>query len=222
MPNSFLYIWLRKISHLSQFGVCVIMGQQNRKNGQRLRWVATITVWTFILAIFLSVVTQLLFRKVESFFIALFILLVIIFTGILFDMIGIAATAADEVPLLAKAAKKVAGAREAIYLVRNADRVSNFCNDVVGDIAGIISGVLAAFLVFRLVNTGLVRENPLLSIGATGVISALTVGGKAFGKAVAIERSTEIILTFAYVLTRVEAFLPGKIFFGRELPRRRK
>jgi hypothetical protein len=195
---------------------------QNRKKPQRLRWVAMITVWTFVLAILLSVVTQFLTGVVESFFIVLLILLSIIFTGIIFDMIGIAATAADEVPLLAKAAKKVAGAREAIYLVRNADQVSNFCSDVVGDIAGIISGVLGALLVLRLVISGFFLENALLGVIATGIISALTVGGKAFGKAIAIEKSTEIILKFAYVLTKIEAVLPGRIFFGRQLPPRRK
>jgi CBS domain containing-hemolysin-like protein len=195
---------------------------QNRKKNLPLRWVATITIWTFILATLLSVITQLLFGVVESFLIALIILLVIILTGILFDMIGIAATAADEVPLLAKAAKKVPGAREALYLVRNADRFANFCNDVVGDIAGIISGVLGAFLVLRLVSGGLIMENPLFSIAATGLISALTVGGKAFGKTLAIERSTDIILFFAYLLTRLEAVLPGRPFFGRQLPPRRK
>ncbi|MDW7651841.1 MAG: hypothetical protein SCK29_03500 [Bacillota bacterium] len=197
------------------------MAQCKRKKFP-IGWVITITIWTFILAILLSIVTQLLFAGVESFFVALFILLVIIFVGILFDMIGIAATAADEVPLLAKAAKKTAGAREALYLIRNADRFSNFCNDVVGDIAGIISGVLSAFLVLRLITSGFLQAHPLFSIIATGLVSALTVGGKAVGKTVAIERSTEILLTFAYILTKVEAFLPGQLFFGRALPRRRK
>ncbi|MBS4030820.1 MAG: hypothetical protein KGZ63_05285 [Clostridiales bacterium] len=195
---------------------------QNRKRTARNHWVVIITFWTFILAILLSIVTQLLFGVVESFLLALFILLIIVFIGIIFDMIGIAATAAEEAPLLAKAARRVYGAREALYLIRNADRFSNFCNDVIGDIAGIISGVLGAFLVLRLVSTGLFQENPLLSVVATGIISALTVGGKGLGKAVAIERSTDIILWFAAVLTRIEAVLPGRLFFGRQLPPKRK
>ncbi|MBT9172771.1 MAG: hypothetical protein DDT21_01157 [Syntrophomonadaceae bacterium] len=195
---------------------------QNRKNGQHLRWVATTTLLTFVLAVLLSVTTQLLFGIVESFIAALLVLLAVVFIGILFDMIGIAATAADEVPLLAKAAKKVSGAREALYLVRNAGRVANFCNDVVGDIANIVSGVLAAFLVLRLAVTGVVNESPAVSIVITGLISALTVGGKAFGKAVAIERSTDILLWTAAVLVKIEAVLPGRLFFGRQLPPRRK
>lgn len=195
---------------------------QNRKRKENLRWVIVITVGTFILATLISIVAQFLFQSVASFFLAVLILLGVIFTGILFDMIGIAATAADEVPLLAKAAKKVIGARQALYLVRNADRFASFCNDVVGDIAGIISGVLGALLVLRLITSGFFFENPLFSIVVTGVISAVTVGGKAYGKVVALERSTEIILTFAYILTRLEAILPGKLFFGRDLPPRRK
>jgi len=195
---------------------------QNRKKPRRSRWIVIITVCTFLLAVLLSFVTQLLSGVVESFFLALLILLIIVLTGIVFDMVGIAATAADEVPLLAKAAKKVPGAREAVYLIRNADQVANFCNDVVGDIAGIISGTLGAFLVLRLVATGYFQNYTLLSIAATGLISSLTVGGKAYGKTAAMERSTEIILLFAYVLTKVEALLPGRPFFGSQLPPRRK
>lgn len=195
---------------------------KSKKNGNRLHWVIATTVLTFALSVLLSVITQVLFGLVESIIAALFVLLAIVFTGIMFDMIGIAATAADEVPLLAKAAKKVTGAREALYLVRNAGQVANFCNDVVGDIANIVSGVLAAFLVLRLVAAGIVAESPAVSIVITGLISALTVGGKAFGKSVAIERSTDILLWSAKVLASLEAVLPGRLFFGRQLPPRRK
>lgn len=195
---------------------------QNQKNGNRMRWVVATAVLTFALSVLLSVITQVLFGLVESIIAALSVLLAIVFVGILFDMIGVAATAADEVPFLAKAAKKASGAREALFLVRNAGRVANFCNDVVGDIANIVSGVLAAFLVLRLVAAGVVAESPAVSIVITGLISALTVGGKAFGKAVAIERSTDILLLSAIVLAKLEAVLPGRLFFGRQLPPRRK
>ncbi|NLN07363.1 MAG: hypothetical protein GX167_07075 [Firmicutes bacterium] len=197
------------------------MGSE-RRNKSQLRWTVTITAWTFVLAVFLGMVTQYLFAGIKSMLLAAVNLVIIVFIGILFDMIGIAATAADEVPVLAKAAKKTPGAREALFLIRHADRVSNFCNDVVGDIAGIISGGLGALLVLRLVAGGYFRESPLLSIFLTGIISALTVGGKALGKTFAIERSTEIILGVAYLLTKIDAILPGKSIFGNALPRKRK
>ena len=61
--------------------------------------------------------------------------------GIVFDIIGVAVTAADERPFHSMAAHKTPGAREALGLIRRANKVSSFCNDVVGDICGIISGV---------------------------------------------------------------------------------
>jgi CBS domain containing-hemolysin-like protein len=197
------------------------VGSKPEKRRQ-IRWAVVITVWTFALAVILGLITQYLYLYIESMPVALLIILAIIFVGIFFDMIGTAAAAASEAPLLAKASKKVFGAREALYLVRNADRLANFSNDVVGDISGIISGGLAALLVLRLITAGLVRDNPLTSIIVTGIVSALTVGGKALGKTLAIKKSEDIILAFAAFLTKINSLLPGKIFFRHELPPRRK
>ncbi len=72
--------------------------------------------------------------------------------GIVFDVIGVAAAAAEEAPLNAKAATKIYGAREAVYLVKNADKVSSFCNDVIGDISGTISGGIGAALVYQFIS----------------------------------------------------------------------
>jgi CBS domain containing-hemolysin-like protein len=197
------------------------VGSKPEKRRQ-IRWAVVITVWTSALAVILGLITQYLYLYIESMPVALLIILAIIFVGIYFDMIGTAAAAASEAPLLAKASKKVFGAREALYLVRNADRLASFCNDVVGDISGIISGGLAALLVLRLITAGLVRDNPLTSIIVTGIVSALTVGGKALGKTLAIRKSEDIILAFAAFLTKINSLLPGKIFFRHELPPRRK
>lgn len=198
------------------------MGQNTDKNSSPMRWGVTITIWTFILSVLVSLVSQTIFNSVQSFIVALCVLLIIVITGILFDMIGIAAAAADEVPILAKAAKKTPGAREALYITRNADRFSNFCNDVVGDISGIVSGVLSALLVLRLFGSNFIAQNPTVSIVATGFVSAVTVGGKALGKTVAITHAAEIVLLFARFLTKIEAVLPGKVFFRNALPPKRK
>src|SRR5690606_499240 len=108
------------------------MAKKPRVRSQLL-WVVTITFWTFVLSLLMSLFSQAIFFSMNSIILALIVLLFIIFVGIIFDMIGIAAAAAEEAPFLAKAAKKVPGAREALYIVRNADRFSNFCNDVIGD-----------------------------------------------------------------------------------------
>lgn len=123
---------------------------------------------------------------------ALLVLTGFIGLGILFDIIGVAVTAADERPFHSMAAHKEPGASEAISLLRNAGRVSSFCNDVVGDICGIVSGTTAAVIVVRL-QTLLDIHSVLLGAGVTAVISGLTIGGKALGKSLAINQSTRVV-----------------------------
>ena len=59
---------------------------------------------------------------------ALLILALFIGLGILFDIIGVAVTAADPRPFHSMAAHKEKGAKEALKLLRNADRVSSVCD----------------------------------------------------------------------------------------------
>ena len=70
--------------------------------------------------------------------------------SIFFDIIGIAATAAEEVPFHSMASKKQDGAKWAIILIRNADRVSSFCNDIIGDICGVLSGAVSTYIIIYL------------------------------------------------------------------------
>ena len=55
-----------------------------------------------------------------------------------------AVATANEKPFHSMASRKVPGALEAIRLLRNAERVSSICNDVVGDICGVVSGSASA------------------------------------------------------------------------------
>jgi CBS domain containing-hemolysin-like protein len=125
---------------------------------------------------------------------------VIVFTGIIFDIIGIAVTAADETPFHAMASRKYYGAGQAIKLIRNANKVSSFCNDVVGDICGIISGAAGALIVVR-VSQGLrAAEAILIGLSVSGMIASLTIGGKAIGKSIAIEKSNYITYNVSVVI----------------------
>ena len=92
------------------------------------------------------------------------------------------------------------GAKEALYLLKNAEKVSSFCNDVVGDICGIVSGSTAAVIVLRL-QSSFNTQSILISIAVTALISGLTIGGKAVGKKIALDRSTEVVLFAARLLT---------------------
>ncbi|MBN2073676.1 MAG: hypothetical protein JW770_07015, partial [Actinobacteria bacterium] len=132
--------------------------------------------------------------------ITLIILAIIISIGVLFDIIGVAVTACTVVPLNSMAAKKIRGAAEAIRLLKNADRVSNFCNDVIGDICGIVSGAIGATLVFRILLINPDLESALLGAAIAGFISSLTIGGKAIGKNMAIKNCESIVLRTGYAV----------------------
>ena len=159
-------------------------------------WSIGIAVITFVLAAIFSIVSTLLLSGV-TWAVGMMLVLVIVFIGIFFDMIGIAATAANEVPFHAMASEKINGSKQAIQIVRNADRFASFCNDVIGDISGIISGTATALVIIQLTVSFQFKEDSLfqyiVSVVFTSVVAALTVGGKAFGKSVAIQFSTIII-----------------------------
>ena len=178
---------------------------KNKRNRPTGRWVAQATAWSFVLAVAIGIVTGLLLDALSSLLLSFFILLVVVVLGVAFDIIGTAAAAAELAPLNAKASRKTAGARKAVELVQQADRVASICNDVVGDISGIISGSLAAVITARLVAARV--YGPLELYGGTlltALVVALTVGGKAWGKSMAINRSTEIILLVGKAATRLE------------------
>jgi CBS domain containing-hemolysin-like protein len=109
----------------------------------------------------------------------------------------------------------VRGAKQAVYILRNADRVSNFCNDVIGDISGIVSGAAATFVVLELLTSLAVNSNAtstVVNVIFAGLVSALTVGGKALGKSVAISNSTSIVLMIGKFFYFLESRLNIRIF----------
>ena len=124
--------------------------------------------------------------------VAFIVLLVFILLGIFFDIIGVSVTAADERPFHSMAARKAPGAREALWLIRRADRVSSFCNDVVGDICGIITGSTVAVIVVRM-QSDFGLPAVVTSLLLTALASGLTIGGKAMGKSFAIAKSTRVL-----------------------------
>ncbi|WP_068671924.1 hypothetical protein [Oceanobacillus sp. Castelsardo] len=185
-----------------------------------IKFSLTIAVITFVLAAIFSVVSSSILSGVV-WFTGIFIVLIIILIGVIFDMFGIAATAADERPFHAMAAEKVPGSKEAVYLVRNADRFASFCNDVIGDISGIVSGTASAIVVLQIASllnqTEGAPSQLALSTVLTSIVAALTVGGKALGKTIAINSSTQIIFLIGKTLFFIENKLKIKV-----LPKNKK
>lgn len=163
------------------------------------KWISVITVITFFISLFLGYISMVLTEKMPL-WIAVIILLGIVFTGIFFDLMGIAVTSAQEKPFHAMAAHRLRGAKESITIIRNAGPVSNFFNDVIGDIAGIISGSAAAAIILK-INKTLGIETVFISLLLTAVIAGMTVGGKAYGKEIALRHSGFIVFKMGYIMS---------------------
>lgn len=153
-------------------------------------WLYKVFLLTFILAIFFSTITSVLTNNFNA-TILFVILLIVIFIGIVFDMIGVAVLTSNEATFHAMASKKIKGAKESIALIKNAVKVSSICNDVIGDICGIVSGGLAAVLTLSLCDY-FALANTITSILVTSVVSSLTVGGKAICKTIATKKCDQI------------------------------
>jgi len=136
--------------------------------------------------------------------VAFIVLAVFIGIGIVFDMIGIAVTAASETPFHSMAAHRERGAAESLRLMKNADKVSSFCNDVVGDVTGIVSGSTAALIAGRLMQN-LSVESILLQLLISGTVTGLTIGGKAIGKTFAFNHCTAIVLKVGKLINSTSA-----------------
>ncbi|TAH62452.1 MAG: hypothetical protein EWM50_05390 [Gottschalkiaceae bacterium] len=164
----------------------------NKVKKSNRKWVLIITLWTFVLAIGVSLISEVILRNFNIFFAFICLIFVIIF-GVFFDIIGIAVTASDEKTFHSMAANKIKEAKYAVKLVKNAGRVSNFCNDVIGDISGIVSGAAGTIIVMKLVSEYGLTKGAILSVIMSGLIASLTVGGKAIGKEIALKKSDNII-----------------------------
>ncbi len=126
--------------------------------------------------------------------VAIIVLCILIAIGVLFDMLGVAITSADRAPFIAMTSKRVRGAKESLNILKNAERYSNICNDVIGDIAGIISGTAGAAISALLTMRYGVISSVLWAVITSASISALTVSLKSLGKGVAMDNSRRLVL----------------------------
>ena len=164
-----------------------------------VKWVITIFLMTIVISGTISLISDELMDR-SGIAVAFVILLVIILIGILFDVVGVAVTSADETPFHAMAARKVPGAREAIRLLRKAERVSSICNDVVGDICGVVSGSASAAIAVQLLNKFEFSWPRVVTLLMSALVAGLTVGGKAIGKTFAVNSSTAIVCSVGKVI----------------------
>ena len=178
------------------------------KNGGKKKSGRGWALQVFLLAVVLSALLSFFSSTAlegTGYIVAALVLAVFIGLGIVFDMIGVAVTAADPRPFHSMAAHGEKGGREAIRLLNKSSKVSSICNDVVGDICGIVSGSTAAVIVVEL-QRSFSTTTILISIGVTALISGLTIGGKALFKRVAIEESTKVVYRVARIMNALHLF----------------
>lgn len=173
--------------------------KENNKIPKATIWTIKITVITFVLSAFFSFLSELTSTKAHI-SIAFILLFFLIAVSIVFDAVGVAATSCDLAPLLSMASRKVKGAKIAVSLVKNAEKVSNICCDVIGDICGIISGACTIAIVIKLVGESQGADY-WVSIMFSSIVAAITVGGKSFFKDIAIKNSKGLIMFAARLLS---------------------
>jgi Mg2+/Co2+ transporter CorB len=174
------------------------------KRGTDFHWIVEIVL--------ISVVTSMVFSLISSeildgagYFVAFVLLFIFIVIGVLFDMLGVAVTSAQETPFHSMASHGEHGAKQAMLLVRKSERVASICNDVVGDISGIVSGATAAVIAGNLTKDFSIN-GILTQLLVTGTVAGLTIGGKAVGKSLAMTYDTQIV----HFAGRLVAFCKGE------------
>ena len=121
--------------------------------------------------------------------------------GIAMVVISVVLTLISGLIPASAAAKKDPVGKRAVWLIANAEKVSSFCNDIVGDICGVVSGASAATIAVVLFS-GLGYETAFwLTLSLTALVSSVTVGGKALGKKAGIDKNREITLLCAKILS---------------------
>ncbi len=178
--------------------------RQKRRNGKShsaVRHATAIGLLAFGMAALAGLASQSIVGRITFWPFALILLLIVIFIGIAFDVIGVAAMAAHEAPFHAMASRGVFGAGAAARLVRNAHRVASICNDVVGDVSGALSGAIGVSILFHLVRP-LTRLHDIWAASLmTAAVAALIVAGKAYAKEFAMRHNVTVILRVGQILT---------------------
>ena len=174
--------------------------KQKKKNKNAwLIWGISVFFLSFALTVIFSFLTEVSVKGSPA-FVCIIVLLVLLVLNISCDVLANAIISISPEAFHAMASNKIKGAKRAVTFCRNATKLSSIFADVIGDICGIVSGAAGAALVLIIVTTGGTAEL-IASIGISAAIGALTVGGKAIFKHVAVKYNKQIVFGFAKFTT---------------------
>lgn len=172
-----------------------------KKKKKRNLWPLKAMVISLVLSFAVNAGSELVLED-SQLWLASLLTVIILALGVIFDMIGTAATSCDVQPFLAMASRKVKGAKTAVKLAKNCDVVSSVCCDVVGDICGVVSGVCAATIAVKVTESlANVNLNFWLSVLIYALISTATISFKAAGKRLAVNKANGIVFNVAKILS---------------------
>lgn len=182
-----------------------------RKNNT-VKWTIKITIITLILALIFSFASE--YAGLLHYSMSIILLVLLISFSIVADAIGVAVTSCDPEPIYAMASRKEPASRQALLLVRNAEKVSNICCDVIGDICGIVSGACLIIIITKMTINLESNIQLIMNIIFSSIVAAITVGGKAIMKDVAVNKSKDLVMITAKVMS---------IFYNpKEKPKRKR
>lgn len=171
--------------------------KKSKEEHSKYKWYITAFVVTFLLSLLFSFISTTAITNLEL-IPAILILILVIFVGIIFDIIAVAVTVSEEESFHAKATKKISGSKTAIKLIRNSARVANICADIIGDVCGVLSGAISAIIALKISEQFSLNVNTQFLLSA--ISASLTVGGKAIGKEIAQKNTEKIVWAVSKIL----------------------
>jgi len=161
-------------------------------------WIIKIVLLAFVISIVFASVSNGVI-PILPLWAELLVLLFFVIFGVAFNVVGAAVSASSQTPFHSMSTRDVKGAKRSLWLIRNAEKVSNFCSDVIGDICGIIIGASTALIVGNMLGDFSQYTFYWMLIG-TGIVSSFTIVCQALGKTLALKHSNQIIYNVALLL----------------------
>jgi hypothetical protein len=171
-----------------------------KKKGLSWRWPIKIFFITLVLSLIFSISSELLLTG-TGIAISISIIVFLLFVSVIFDMLGVAVAAASLQPFVAMSSKRVRGSKEAIFLVKNAEKIASISADVIGDICGILSGAVGAGVALQIYAMSNDFKSVIIASIVSSIIAALTVFGKSIGKKFAINHPEKIVFSASKIIS---------------------
>lgn len=168
------------------------------------KWFIFIPLFSFVIAFVFGLASEALLGTNTSIILCVAIIVVLIIIAFVGDIFAVAGAYAEIENFNAMASRRIKGAKAAIKLVKNSDRVSSILSDIIGDVCGIVSGAMGVALSLIIINEGdysFFWQAFIIAIINAG-IAAIAITAKSVAKKIAIKNSTAIVMFFGKVLAK--------------------